>query len=106
MENTNKIFKCSICEKEYSNVMDRAHCELACSKKQQEEVKKAAELQKQAEKAASEAKVTEAFDAAYKMRDEHVAKYGFYSYTRKEPTSNKSAHPDWPTLSDVFNFLI
>ena len=34
---TKQVFKCGICGKEYSNVQDRANCELNCYKKQQEE---------------------------------------------------------------------
>lgn len=40
------IFKCSICNKEYENVMDRANCELACAKKQEEDAKKVAAAKK------------------------------------------------------------
>ena len=100
----NRVFKCSICNKEYMSPMARANCELACCKKLEEENKKAAELKKMEEKMASEANVTAAFDAAYELRDEHVAKYGSYSYTRKEPVTNK-IHSDYPTLGDVLNFI-
>lgn len=103
---TKPQYKCGVCNEIYDSIAERMRCEAACLKRIEIEEKKQAEVKKQAEKAASEAKVTEAFDAAYKLRDEHVAKYGHYSYTRKEPVSNKSTHPDWPTLSDVFNFLV
>lgn len=99
-------FKCSICDKEYDNPMARASCELTCCKKLEEENKKAAELKEMEEKMASEANVTAAFDTAYRLRDEHVAKYGSYSYTRKELVTNKCENIEWPTVSDIFKIFM
>lgn len=101
-------FTCSICDKVYENPMDRAKCELACCKKLEEENKKAAELKKKEEQMASEAKVTAAFDYAYKLHDEHVAKYGSYFYARKEPVTNKPINRDWlnASVGDVFKIFM
>lgn len=95
------LYKCAICNKPYTELKDRIACETKCLAKQQEEAKKATEAKKKEEQAISEANVTAAFDNAYKLRDEHVAKYGSYSYTRKEPVTNKPINSDYPTLSDV-----
>lgn len=100
-----KAFKCSICDKEYENAMDRARCELACGKKQEEEAQKAAEAKKKEMKIADEAQVDEAFAAAYKLRDEFVKKYGAYSYVYKNRVTNTFEDNDAPTLGDVLDFL-
>lgn len=97
-----KAFKCSICDKEYENAMDRARCELACGKKLEEEAKKAAEAKKQVEKIADHAKVTEAFDTAYKLRDEYTKKHGVYIYTHNESIVNMN---EFPTFAEVLDFL-
>lgn len=52
-----KAFKCSVCDKEYENAMDRARCELACGKKMEEAAKKAAEAKKKEEQQARWAEV-------------------------------------------------
>lgn len=100
-----KAFKCSICDKEYENAMDRARCELACGKKQEEEAKKAAEAKKKEMKLTDEAKVDEAFATAYKLRDEFVKKYGAYAYVNKDRVTNTFEDNDAPTLGDVLDFL-
>lgn len=102
---TKKAFKCSICNKEYEDAMDRARCELACGKKQQEEAKKAAEAKKKEMKIADESQVDEAFAAAYKLRDEFVKKYGAYSYVHKNRVTNTFEDDNMPTLGDVLDFL-
>ena len=101
---TNKKYNCEICGKMYDELKDRIECETKCFKQQAENAKKAAEAKKKEEKMASEAKVTAAFDAAYKLRDEHVAKYGSYFY--KPPVTNQAANIHYPTLNDVFNFIL
>ena len=52
-----KAFKCSICDKEYENAMDRARCELACGKKQEEKAKRLAEAKKKEQQEARWAEV-------------------------------------------------
>lgn len=106
--NTEMKYTCALCGKSYENFVDRANCELACHKKLEEENKKAAEAKKREEQMASEAKVTAAFDYAYKLHDEHVAKYGSFFYVRKEPVTNKAVNRDWlnASVGDVFKFFM
>ena len=106
-----KAFKCSICDKEYEDAMDRARCELACGKKQQEEAKKAAEAKKQAEQLARKTKVDEAYDRAdelydeaHKLRDEYVKDYGVYTRIDKTIT-NAATCRDWLGLDEIFKLF-
>lgn len=100
-----KAFKCSICNKEYENAMDRARCELACCKKLEEEAKKAAEAKKQAEQMADKAKVDEAYDLADKLRDEYVKKYGAYTRTNTK-ISNATSENYVPSFADVIRMFM
>ena len=101
MENkmyAHRAFKCSICDKEYGNAMDRARCELACGKKLEEEAKKAAEAKKKEEQMARKTKVNEAYELADKLRDEYIKDYGVYARHSKELTYI-------PSLEDIFNLF-
>ena len=102
---TKKAFKCSICDKEYEDVMDRARCELTCGKKMQEDIKKAQEAKNKEIRLAEEAKVDEAFATAYKLRNEFVKKYGAYAYVHKAHVTNTFEDNDAPTLGDVLDYL-
>ena len=73
-----KAFKCGICGKEYENVMDRAHCELTCGKKREEEVKKAAEAKKEAERKARHAEVEKLLHQAITAVQEYCKDYGYF----------------------------
>ena len=75
-----QAFKCSVCGQEYDNAMNRAHCELNCIRKQEEEAKKAAELKKQEERAASNANVTKLINEAYAALTAHIDLYGEYEH--------------------------
>ena len=106
-----KAFKCSICNKEYEDAMDRARCELACGKKQEEEAKKAAEAKKKEEQAARKLKVDEAYyhadklyDEADKLRDEYVKDYGVYIRTSGDVTNTVVCN-DWLGLEEVFKLF-
>ena len=79
-----QAFKCSVCNKEYSNALDRAHCELTCFKRKEEEAKKAAELKKQEEQDASNARVTKLINEAYAALTEHIDKYGEYELENED----------------------
>ena len=71
-----RVYMCAICGKTHYNIVDRAKCEIDCTHKQEEEAKKAAEEKKQAEYNARIEAVHEAFDHAYKLRDEFIKDYG------------------------------
>ena len=43
------IYKCGVCGKEHENIVARATCELECTKRIEEETKKAAEAKKKEE---------------------------------------------------------
>ena len=77
-------FKCSFCNKEYENAIDRAQCELACHKKKEEEAKKAAELKKKAEQEARHAEVTKLINDARVALNKYVDDYGVYDYEVEE----------------------
>jgi len=85
MENENNIYckftyKCGICGKEHQNVLDRAKCEIACTKKAESEAKKAAEEKKKEEQKIRKAAVDEAFEHLHKLVTAYVADYGHYEY--------------------------
>ena len=73
-------YKCGICGKEFDNVLDRAKCEIECSKKAEEEAKKAAEAKKREEQMARKAEVDRAFKTLYDLMDAYVKEYGHYEY--------------------------
>lgn len=102
---TKQVFKCGICGKEYSNVQDRANCELNCYKKQQEEAKKAAEAKKLAEKAARKNEVDDALDKAMQLRNAYIKDYGCYVYDNND-VHNESNIDNYPSLKELINFLM
>lgn len=67
------MYKCSICGKEFDKVIDRANCEISCTKK-------AAEAKKKEEQNARHVKVTKMIDDAYAELNRYVKDYGSYSY--------------------------
>lgn len=102
---TKQVFKCGICGKEYSNVQDRANCELNCYKKQQEEAKKAAEAKKLAEKAARKNEVDDALDKAMQLRNAYIKDYGCYVYDNND-VHNEFHIDNYPSLKELINFLM
>jgi len=100
-----KAFKCSICDKEYENAMDRARCELACGKKKEEEARKSAEAKRHAEQLASQLKVDDAYDLADKLRDEHVNNYGVYIRTNSN-ISNATNEEDLFSFVDIIRMFM
>lgn len=76
-------FKCSICGKIYDKAIDRAKCEIECTKKQEEEAKRLAEEAKKAEQDARHTEVTKAIDNAYNLLDKYMKDYGMYNYNGK-----------------------
>lgn len=75
-------YKCGICGKEHGDVLSRARCEIACTKKKEEEERKAAELKKAAEYDARKKEVDAAFDHAYELREKFLKDYDSYSYNK------------------------
>ena len=74
-------YKCGICGKEYSSVLDRAKCEIACAEKAEEEARKAAEAKKKEEQKVRKAEVDAAFEHLHKLMTEYVEDYGHYEYS-------------------------
>ena len=74
------IYKCGICGSEYDLPIERAKCEIACAEKQAEEIRKAAELKKEAEYAERKAEVDNAFNTAYELKEKFIKDYGSYAY--------------------------
>lgn len=99
-----QMFKCAICGKTYDDVKARMECESKCLKHQEIEAAKAAEAKKQEEYMNSKAKVDEAFATAYKLRDEHVKKYGSYTYVHMDDITNSLKNQYWPSLAEAFKF--
>lgn len=75
-----KAFKCSICDKEYENAMDRARCELACGQRREEEAKKIAEAKKKEEQEARWAEVEMAHKHYVELYDAYLNDYEFDNY--------------------------
>ncbi|MBQ8570294.1 MAG: hypothetical protein IJ444_02150 [Kiritimatiellae bacterium] len=73
-----QAFKCSVCGQEYDNAMNRAHCELNCIRKQEEEAKKAAYLKKKEEQDARHKEVVEAYDRFHELLEKYTADYGTF----------------------------
>ena len=85
MENKKEIhckftYKCGVCGKEHSSVLDRAKCEIECSKRIEEEARKTAEAKKKEEQKIRKAEVDAAFKKLYDLMDAYVKDYGHYEY--------------------------
>ena len=101
MENkmyTKPQYKCCICGKIYDSITERAQCELACVKKQEEEVKKAAELKKREEYNTRRAEVDKAFDHAYELRDKFLKDYDSYTYHKAFTDVDRVIHKNFGWL--------
>ena len=94
------IYKCGICNKEYSTIADRSSCEHTCLKKQEEEERKAAEAKKAAEYEARIKEVNMAFEKADELRDKLVEDYGEFKYKRKCNSIDECKN-----LDDVFSVI-
>lgn len=86
MEEKNNIYckfryKCGICGTEYSTVLDRATCEIACTEKAEIEAKKAAEAKKKEEQKIRKAEVDQAFENLHELVSAYVKDYGHYEYS-------------------------
>lgn len=87
------IYKCEICGKEFDSVLDRANCEIECSRKAEEDAKKVAEAKKKEEQFDRKAEIDEAFENLYKLITEYVKDYGHYEYSDGGECTNFY----WPT---------
>lgn len=73
-------YKCGVCGTEYESIMDRAECEIRCSKKKEEAERLAAAKKKREEQAARKKAVDEAFNKAHELKKEYLKDYGSYEY--------------------------
>jgi len=73
-------YKCGICGAEHPSVLERAHCEIKCAKKAEEEARKAEEAKKAAEQTMRKEAVDEAFENLHRLVTEYVKDYGHYEY--------------------------
>ena len=99
-----RAYKCSICDKEYDLPQDRAQCELKCYEKQEEEKRLAAEKKKVEERNARKKAVDEAFDKAYKLKDEYVKDYGRYRYSYVTDSEDEETYDSWMSPGFI-NFI-
>lgn len=74
------IFICAICGKEYNSILNRAQCEINCTKKIEEEEKRVAAEKKVAEKKMRREAVDEAMANAFRLAKAYIKDYGSYSY--------------------------
>ncbi len=77
-------YKCAICGKTYKTVSERATCEMACSKRLEEEQKKLIEAQKQAEKYKRREELTKKIADTNQALQDFIRDYGSYSYGGNE----------------------
>lgn len=75
-------YKCAVCGEVYDSIAQRMICEQTCLKKQEEEERKIAELKRVVDYENLKKKVDDAFDNAYKLKDEFVKDYGRYVYNK------------------------
>jgi hypothetical protein len=101
------MYKCGVCETIFDNLRDRANCECACLKRQEEEAKKAAELKKQEEQKARHAEVTKLIDDACMALSRYMEDYGEYEYDGKlvnELEMSRSMEDDLLKMLHYFMF--
>ena len=75
-----RAYKCGICDTEYETVQERMSCEMKCTKKQEEEERKAAEAKKAAEQKLRKEAVDEACKRALRLQRDYINDYGHYEY--------------------------
>lgn len=77
------MYKCSICGKEFDKAIDRANCEINCTKRLEAEIKKVEEAKKKEEQNARHDEVTKAIDGALYLLNKYMSDYGTYTYDGK-----------------------
>lgn len=80
MANKKAVYCCAVCGKEYASIVERANCELVCSKRIEEEAKKAAEDKKIEEQMARLAEIDAAYAAADKLMEKYIEDYSVGEY--------------------------
>jgi hypothetical protein len=93
------MYKCGVCDKVYDSILDRAKCEIECSRREEEAAKKAAEEKKKLEKAARKKELDDAIVRAQELLDHYVKDYGSYSHK----SDNKVTYDD--LFCNFFNLL-
>lgn len=77
-------YKCGICGTEYSTIVERAKCEMACYKEKEEEAKKLAESKKKVEKDARQLEIDKAIENVNNLIEKFIEDYSSYQYKGKE----------------------
>lgn len=75
-----KVFICALCGKEYDHVLNRATCEIECTKKKEEEEKKVAAEKKAAEKKLRKEAVDESVANTFRLVNAFINDFGSYEY--------------------------
>lgn len=89
----NEIYKCSFCNKEYDNPVDRAKCELNCDAKIRIEKEN---IRKEKLKKEKDARYSEIIEESKKMKDmisNYIKDYGDFSFKSD----------NFPTLTSLFD---
>ena len=85
---TKPMYKCGVCDTTYDDILERAKCEITCTKKKKEKERAVAAAKKEAEYTDRKKEVDSAFDNAYELREKFLKDYG--SYTYRKSASNSS----------------
>lgn len=72
---TNKMYQCAICGKEYNNIEDRAECESNCLKQLKIDKQKKKDAENKAAEIAGVQVIRDELSKADKMIREHLEKY-------------------------------
>lgn len=94
MGNKEMIFTCAICGKEHESILNRAKCEIECTKKKEEEEKKAVAKKKAAEKKIRKEAVDEAVAKTFRLINAYIDDYGSYDY---DTNIVKESELVWPS---------
>lgn len=102
---TFKTYKCAICNKEHSTIIERAKCEQECFKKLELEKEKALKEKKKKEQEGRKAELDAAVKYAYELYNKYLEDYGSYDF---EFSGEKVSSPFVGTFTNPFrlhNFL-
>lgn len=85
-------YKCGVCGTEHKSILDRANCEIECSRKAEEEARKIEEEKKKRDQKKRKEAVDEALENLHRLVSEYVKDYGHYEYDDGDYTNFY-----WPT---------